>query len=147
MTDQPAASPRIFLEPELRHLLAREVQRCTRYQDFLSVCLVRPDYVPAAGADTQIGVARRIAELLRSTDIIGAVGGDIAILLVHTPEADAVPILDRVRERIQATTFPGATAPVQVTVSLGLASFPTDATSDTALLAQAQAQLPPSPVG
>ncbi len=147
MADQSGSSPRIFREPELRHLFAREVQRSTRYQDFLSVCLVRPEYGGAPGPDTQIGVARQIAEMLRFTDIVGLVGRDIAVLLVHTPDTDAAAIADRIRDRIHATSFPGASASVQVTVSIGLASFPTHATTDAALLAQAQAHLQTMPQG
>lgn len=145
MDDRAGSVPRIFREAELRHLLAREVQRCTRYQDFLSVCLVRADYSGAPRSETQTAVAQQIAEMLRSTDIVGDVGHDIAVLLVHTPDTDAAVIVDRIRDRIQAGKFPGATGSGPVTVSVGLVSFPTDATSDTALLSQAQAQLITTP--
>ena len=33
----------VFHEEAFRHLLTREAGRATRYQDFFSVCLLRPD--------------------------------------------------------------------------------------------------------
>lgn len=133
--------PRIFHENELRHLLAREVQRGTRYQDFLCLCLVRPNYPGGTVADLQVAVAQEIAEMLRATDIVGFIGDDIAVLLVHTPASDGVLIRERIRERIEAKSFPSI-ATARVTVRIVLSCFPTDATIDTALLAHAQTQLP-----
>src|SRR5712671_2261130 len=42
----------VFHEDSFRHLLTREAGRATRYQDFFSVCILRPD-VP--GDRQQIG--------------------------------------------------------------------------------------------
>jgi predicted signal transduction protein with EAL and GGDEF domain len=143
MAEEPGTSTRIFSEMEIRHLLAREVQRCTRYQDFLTLCLVRALYPGGPLAEMEAAVARRIAEMLRSTDIVGAIGPDIAVLLVHTPDSDAGMIANRIRDRVQSGPFEAVVAPPpgRVTLSIGLASFPTDATSDGGLLTQAQAQL------
>jgi GGDEF domain-containing protein len=116
----------------MRILLTREVQRCSRYQDFLTLCLIRALYPGAPLSDVDTSVSRRIAEMLRATDIVGAIGPDIAVLLVHTPDSDGAMIAERIRDRIQSEG--------RVTLSIGLASFPTDATSDAALLAHAQAQ-------
>ena len=137
MIEEPDLPLRIFSEEEMRHLLAREVQRCTRYQDFLSICLVRtiPSGKPAEAAAS---VAERIALMLRATDFVGFIGADIVVLLVHTPDTDAAMITDRIRDRLQ-TGEPGR-------LLIGLASFPTNATSDGGLLAHVEAQLrPPDP--
>jgi hypothetical protein len=133
MASQFEAAPHVFEEEELRHLLLREVQRSTRYQDFLTLCLVRIAHPPPPLPDLRASVARQIAELLRATDIVGTIGSDIAVLLVHTPYSDAVVISDRIREQGERKG--------RVSLSIGHASFPTDATSDTGLLAHAQAQL------
>lgn len=133
MPSQAEPAPHLFDEEDLHQLLRREVQRATRYQDFLSLCLIgtaRPGpFVP----ELRASVARQIAELLRATDIVGVIGSDIAALLVHTPYSDAVMISDRIRERVGREG--------RVALSIGLASFPTDATSDAGLLAHAQAKL------
>ena len=78
--------------------------------------------------------------MLRSTDIVGVLGDDIAVLLVHTPAVDGALIAGRIRERIEATTF-SLIMPTQVTLTIALSCFPTDATADGALLAHAKAQL------
>lgn len=144
MVEETGDSLRIFQEDEVCHLLAREVQRCTRYQDFLTLCLVRPQYSGPPVPALQNAVAGEIAEMLRSTDIVGLIGDDVAVLLVHTPAADAILIGERIRERIEATTFSLIT-PSRVIVSVALSGFPTDATADGALLTHAQAQLPLAP--
>lgn len=140
MTEAAGDPLRIFHEDEARHLLAREVQRCTRYQDFLTLCLVRVRHPGSPPPALQNAIAREIAEMLRSTDIVGLIGDDIAVLLVHTPGADGTLIGERIREQIEATTFSLIT-PSRITLSIVLSCFPTDATADDALLAHAQAQL------
>ena len=144
MAEEPGDLLRIFQEDELRHLLAREVLRCTRYQDFLTLCLVRPGYPGPPVLALQEAVAREIAEMLRSTDVIGLVEDDVAVLLVHTPSVDGALISGRIRERIEATTFSLIT-PSRVTLTIALSCFPTDATADGALLAHALAQLDAEP--
>jgi hypothetical protein len=141
MPDPASPAPRIFSDAELRHLLSREIQRCTRYQDFLSVCLVRAVYRGAPLPEVEAAITRRIAEMLRSTDIVGAIGPETAVLLVHTPETDAVMIVGRMRGRIEREVRAGSPPGDRVTLAVGVASFPTDATSDAGLLAHAQVQL------
>jgi predicted signal transduction protein with EAL and GGDEF domain len=141
MSDEAGPTPRIFPDMEMRHLLAREVQRCTRYQAFLSVCLIRAAYSGAPRADMESAIARRIADMLRSTDIVGVIGQDIAVVLVHTPDTDAATIADRMRDRVQSDSSGAPPSEGRVDLSIGVASFPTDATSDPGLLAHAQAQL------
>jgi hypothetical protein len=145
MSDEEASSSaRIFPEGEMRHLLAREVLRGTRYQDFLSLYLIRLSAVGAPAAALREAVAREIAEMLRFTDIVGTIADDVAVVLVHTPAADAIVIGERIREQIEATTFSLVT-PSRVTLSMALACFPTDGTAASALLAHAQTQLAGAP--
>lgn len=136
MIEEPESPFRIFAEEEMRHLLAREVQRCTRYQDFLTICLVRRIPSDTRAAEPEAPVAQRIADMLRATDFVGIIGADIVVLLVHTPDTDAALITDRIRDRLRTGDPEEAGA-----LRIGLASFPTDATSDAGLLAHAEAQL------
>lgn len=135
---------RIFSEFEFRHLLAREVQRSTRYQDFLTLCLVRAAHPGVAAADLNTALSRRIADMLRATDVVGFLGQDVAVLLVHTADSDAATIVERIRERVKTFEPPGSSSPAPLAVRLGAASFPTDATADTVLVAHAAAQLEPA---
>jgi hypothetical protein len=137
MSDEASSSARIFSETEMRHLLGREILRGTRYQDFLSLYLIR--LVPASAALRE-AVAREVAEMLRFTDLVGLIDDDIAVILVHTPSADAMVIGERIRERIESTTFSLVT-PSRVALRMALACFPTDATAESALLAHAHTQL------
>lgn len=131
----------VYLEDSFRHLLTREAIRATRYQDFFSVCLVRPD----AGGDDEVSraLSRKIAQFLRSTDMIGRVDDGIAILLLHTEGADAVRVAERIRAHIEQVAFPAERghSPRHVTLSVGGVSFPRDGYNDTVLLSRAQAHL------
>lgn len=139
---EPAgAAPRIFSDAEIRHLLSLEVQRSTRYQDFLSVWVIQALYPGARRDDLDAAVARRIAEVLRATDIVGMLGSEILVLLVHTPDPDSAMIVDRIREQIQGEIFDLAPSPGRISLRIGRASFPTDATSEGGLLSHAQTQL------
>ena len=145
MTEAESA-PRTFSEAEFRHLLTLEVLRCTRYQDFLSLCLIRASGPGAEDADLESGIRRHVADMLRATDFVGSIGRDIAVLLVHTPESDTSLIADRIPDRIRkvfvTTGGPGGRgAGSSMDVRLGFACFPTDGTSDDALLAHAAARL------
>jgi hypothetical protein len=139
---EPAGTaPRIFSEAEIRHLLSLEVRRSTRYQDFLSVWLIRAIYPGGPLRDLEAAVARRIAEILRATDIVGIVGSEILVLLVHTPDVDSAQIVDRIRDQVEGEAFELAPSPGRISLRIGRASFPTDATSDEGLLSHAQTRL------
>lgn len=144
---EAASTPRTFSESEFRHLLTMEVLRCTRYQDFLSLCLIRATGPEMEAVDFGPNIRRHVADMLRSTDFVGTIGRDVAVLLVHTPESDASLIADRIRERIQkvlvSSSGPGGGGAGShgAQLRLGFACFPTDGTSEEALLAQAAARL------
>ena len=140
MVDGFSPGPRVFDEEDFRRLLAWEIQRATRYQDFLSLCLARPQHAGAPNRDILLATARRLVELLRSTDLVGLLGDTIGIILVHTPASDAAAVSGRVRDLVEGTTDP-STAVAGLEIRLGLASFPTDSTSDTVLLEQARSRL------
>src|SRR5262249_15554543 len=130
---------RMFLEDEFRRMLSWEVQRATRYQDFLSLCLVNLDYPGGRAPDVHDAVARRLGELLRSSDIVGTIGDSIALLLVHAPRSEAETIVERICQSVRSATFAAADggAPLQVGLEASLVSFPTDATTDILLLTRA----------
>lgn len=146
MSDRRDASREVLNEESFRHLLARETHRATRYQDFFSVCLVKPDTLDASNrsaAEIQEAVARKIAEFLRSTDVVGCVQDGAAILLLHTASTDAVRVAERVRANIENVAFPGGPGgPARrITLSVGKVSFPRDGSNDKMLLSRAQANL------
>src|SRR5262245_44661656 len=117
-------SRQVLGEEAFRRLLAMEADRASRYRDFFSVCLAKPDTIAAALSERneiQRAVARKIAESLRSTDIVGHVNDGAAFLLLHTTSADAVRVADRIRHLIEKVAFPGPSggAPRRITLSVG----------------------------
>src|SRR5215467_2077457 len=134
----------VFGEEAFHQLLTREASRATRYQDFFSVCLVRPDgSTPEPDAAMQQAVARKITQFLRSTDVVARTRDGIAILLLNTPDHDAARVAERIRSHVENVSFQPdpAAAPRRVTLSVGLVSFPRDGHNETMLLTRAQARL------
>lgn len=146
VSDLKDAAREVLGEEAFRHLLARETNRATRYQDFFSVCLVKPDATETAHftpAEIQQAVARKITEFLRSTDVVGCVHDGAAILLLHTASTNAVRVAERIRANIGNVAFPGIPGgpPRRVTLSVGEVSFPRDGSNDRLLLSRAEANL------
>jgi len=134
----------VFGEEAFHQLLTREASRATRYQDFFSVCLVRPDEAEHEPDEAmQQAVARRITQFLRATDVVARLRDGVAILLLDTPDADAARVAERIRAHIENASFqsdPSAAAR-RVTLSMGLVAFPRDGHNETVLLSRAQSRL------
>jgi diguanylate cyclase (GGDEF)-like protein len=133
-------------EEAFRQLVAREADRATRYQDFFSVCLVKPDAPEGVTLDlagVREIIAGKIAESLRSTDVVAQLRDGAAFLLLNTASGDAVRVAERVRTQIENVAFPGPPgAPAQhITLSVGEVSFPQDGSNDRLLLSRAEAYL------
>jgi diguanylate cyclase (GGDEF)-like protein len=134
----------VFGEEAFHQLLTREASRATRYQDFFSVCLVRADGTgPEPDGAMQQALARKITQVLRSTDVVARTREGIAILLLNTPDADAVRVAERIRSHLENVSFqtdPAGSAR-SVTLSMGLVSFPRDGHNETVLLSRVQSRL------
>ena len=136
----------VFHEEAFRHLLTREAGRATRYQDFFSVCLVRPD-VPGGrdelGEEVERVISRKIPEFVRATDLLGKLSPAVAVILLHTAGSDSVLVAERIRSNLGQVSFPTGPdgRPQRLTVSVGKVSFPHDGHTDAILLSQAQAYL------
>src|SRR5207244_11865205 len=127
----------VFGEEAFHQLLTREASRATRYQDFFSVCLVQPDGVASVSDESmQQAVSRKIAQFLRSTDVVARTRDGIAILLLNTPDHDAKRVAERIRSHVENVSFlPGpATATRRVPLSVGLVSIHRDGHNETMLI-------------
>jgi GGDEF domain-containing protein len=130
MSETPADARPVYETSVFLTLLTREAGRASRYRDFFGLCLLTPDRRPSAeAAGDPAGLHSTIAELLRTTDMVGHVDGAVAFLLVNTSPADSLAIAERVRARLSQPD----------PVSIGLASFPRDGTDAHALLDRARA--------
>jgi len=135
----------VFHEEAFRHLLTREAGRATRYQDFFSVCLLRPDIADDRRQMDEIerAISEKIPEFVRATDLVGQLSSAIAIILLHTAGTDALAVAERIRASLEQVAFREGPEghPQRLTVSVGKVSFPSDGHTDAILLTQALAYL------
>jgi diguanylate cyclase (GGDEF)-like protein len=135
----------VFHEEAFRHLLTREAGRATRYQDFFSVCLLRPDIADDRRQMEEIerAISEKIPEFVRATDLVGQLSSAIAIILLHTAGTDALAVAERIRASLEQVAFREGPEghPQRLTVSVGKVSFPSDGHTDAILLTQALAYL------
>jgi diguanylate cyclase (GGDEF)-like protein len=128
-----------------RATLKREFERAHRHQRPFAVMMIDADGLKptndqhghAAGDRLLTSIADVLKSALRGTDNCARYGGDEFIALL--PEADAHTALDaaeRIRTGVANTSFDFDGQRVQCTVSVGIASYPADASSlDELLLA------------
>lgn len=123
----------------------REVQRAARYNHSISVVMLDIDkfkhYNDTNGHLKGDQVISRVAALLeselRKTDILARYGGEeFVIILPETGSKQARIVAEKLRRRIESEDFAGQESQPggQVTISLGLASFPEDASTSEILL-------------
>ena len=119
-----------------------ELVRAQRYGRPLCLLLLDlDDFKPvndALGHPAGDYVLQRIGETLRSnfrtTDRVCRYGGDeFAVIFPETHKADVVRLAERLRRQI-ARLFPDTIIPRSISASIGIASFPNDATTPADLL-------------
>jgi diguanylate cyclase (GGDEF)-like protein len=113
--------------------LARAFEESQRYQRPLSLAMIDIDffkkfndtYGHAVGDD----VLKRAAELyrhsVRSTDLVARYGGEeFAVMMPETALDDGIAFAEKIRHMIETTPLDTQAGPLNVTVSLGVASVP-----------------------
>jgi diguanylate cyclase (GGDEF)-like protein len=131
-----------------------EVARASRTGAHVAVALIDIDYLKAfndahghlVGDNVLTMVAGVLRSLLRGYDIAGRFGGDeFAVLFPQTDAAQARAIAERLRTQIANSAIDpvggGGRAPVQCTVSVGIAALPGDSASLTEILVLADSAL------
>lgn len=122
---------RIFNRRTFDERLVHELKRRQRYGHDLSLLMVDLDhfksindnYGHTAGDDVLRKVGAILQDSLRSTDLAARYGGEeFAVLLPHTTEKDACRLAERIRSRIEASTFKSDGREFRVTASIGVAS-------------------------
>ncbi|HET9554282.1 MAG TPA: diguanylate cyclase, partial [Anaeromyxobacteraceae bacterium] len=75
------------------------------------------------------GVAKILAKEARTTDVVARYGGEeFAVVMPETDTAGALVIAERIRERVGKLVTETEQGSLKVTMSLGVATFPDDAT-------------------
>lgn len=133
----------------LNNRLSEEIANFNRYKYPFSFLIIDIDgfkrYNDIFGHLTGDKVLKTLATIIvssiRATDIPVRFGGDeFVILLPQTPKTDAVNIAKRLRENIKrtsTTSYHKELPPDNLTVSMGLTSYPEDASSLTELFEKA----------
>lgn len=80
-----------------------------------------------AGDEALRATARAMIEECRESDVIARWGGEeFVLVLPDSAGKDAAMVFERVRARLAVTPIPGVSPEARVTLSAGLAEFPTD---------------------
>jgi diguanylate cyclase (GGDEF)-like protein len=136
-------------------ILERELRRCQRYGNQLSVIMVDIDNLKPindsfghrAGDTALKRISRKIVSCIRKIDIAARYGGDeFAIILPNTPLSEAVIVARRIVQEVSSTSVVWEGQKIKISVSVGVGqcegeTCPEDITrhSDEALYAAKQA--------
>ncbi len=121
-----------------------ELRRTENYRQALALFMfdidefkkVNDTYGHLAGDVVIKKMAGIVKKSTRGSDLVGRFGGDeFMVLITSTTEEQAISFAENIREMISATDIgiPGAEDPVRITISGGLAMFPTHGKSTTDL--------------
>jgi len=136
---------KIFNRRYFNQRFEREMQRAQRYQRSLSLIMLDIDHFKIFndthghlwGDAVLKQVAQTLEASLRQADILARFGGEeFVVLLPEIDRAHGQQVAEKLRQAIAGMTFPKAeTQPFgRITASLGLASFPEDATGTEDLI-------------
>jgi len=99
---------------------------------------VNDDYGHHAGDQLLVTLVKTIQAQLRHTDVLARQGGDeFVVLLPETPSEGALDVAERIRNAVENTPLVLDSKIVHTTVSIGVASYPSEGHSLDVLLAQA----------
>jgi diguanylate cyclase (GGDEF)-like protein len=133
----------------LKSALRREIKRAGRYRQDLSLLMIDVDnlknYNDHHGHLRGSFLLREMAGLftahVRSWDLVAKYGGDeFTVILPQTDLPGARTVAERLRTAVEEHTFPLARQG-QITVSIGMAAFPMDGQTTSALIETADRAL------
>jgi two-component system cell cycle response regulator len=113
--------------------LARAFEESQRYQRPLSLAMIDIDffkkfndtYGHAVGDDVLKQAADLYRHSVRSTDLVARYGGEeFAVMMPETALDDGIAFAEKIRNMIETTPLDTQAGPLNVTVSLGVASVP-----------------------
>jgi diguanylate cyclase (GGDEF)-like protein len=117
----------------LMKTLDREIKRAKRHKHCLSLIILDIDHFKKIndahghqnGDLVLVATAEVMHSALRGNDIVARYGGEeFVLVLPETPYDDAAIVAERLRQSVQAMKYPPPMENLAVTVSLGIATFP-----------------------
>ena len=133
----------------LKGALRREIKRAGRYHQDLGLLMIDVDNLKGyndrhghlRGSFLLREMAGLFATHVRSWDLVAKYGGDeFTVILPQTDVAGALAAGERLRRAVEEHRFPLA-RPGQITVSIGVAAFPGDGQTTSALIETADRAL------
>lgn len=136
----------------LRHSLEQELERCRATGIALSYIMLDVDhfktindtYGHIIGDHVLQAIVEAIRQNIRQADILGRYGGEeFGLILPGTRQEGAAIVAERIRRAVEALSLPDSKGnpTVRVTVSLGIATFPTTADTYVELIDKADQAL------
>jgi diguanylate cyclase (GGDEF)-like protein len=141
---------RLFIHRYFQIKLEDEIKRSRRYRTPLSLILFDIDHFKkfndTYGHQQGDAVLREVSAILkqavRGTDLPCRYGGEeFAVILAHTTAEQAFLFAERLRKSVQDHGFTGQAEPLHVTISVGIAEFPTMAGDKTEMVRKADIAL------
>jgi len=128
--------------------LREALRRAVRFDHPLSVIKadmdllrnINSNFGRPAGDLALNGTAEIIHRNMREYDVAGRLGGEeFAVILPKTDAGEALAVAERIREQVESTCFSVSTStrPIEVTISLGVASYPVHGVDAKEVLHQA----------
>ena len=133
----------LYNHRHVMELVSVEFTRVGRYQEAFSLLMIDVDnfkkvndeYGHPAGDSVLKELARIIKETVRTVDSVGRYGGEeFVAILPHTAHALAMETAERLRRTIHEHVFLAGDRKVHVTVSVGVASYPSPTVDSPATL-------------
>jgi two-component system cell cycle response regulator len=144
----------VYNRRTFEELLTAEISRADRFRRPLSLLMADLDHLKVVndrfghqvGDEVLKGAARRLKRSVRNCDAVARYGGDeFAIILVETGKSDAMTTAHRLNRLMKASTAeagtPGGEDGRVMTISIGVASYPTDARARDELVRRADQAL------
>ncbi|MBN2097605.1 MAG: diguanylate cyclase [Candidatus Omnitrophica bacterium] len=135
-----------------QYLLSKKLKEAEQAKRALSLVMIDIDNFKnfndtlghPAGDRVLINIAKILKRTCRSSDILARYGGEeFVVVLPDTNKESAWGMAERLRQAVERFAFPGQEIQPNrnLTISLGLASFPQDAKNKDALIAKADSAL------
>jgi diguanylate cyclase (GGDEF)-like protein len=134
---------RLYNRRFLMSTLDSEFQRSQRQKEQLSLVLldidhfkrVNDSYGHQEGDNVLVAVAGLVKSMVRRYDIAARYGGEeFVVILPATGLHQALQFAERCRDGVQNIAFPGALRDLTITVSLGVATYPSEKIDNVAAL-------------